>query len=142
VREATPEPVGAAVNLAMDDPRILQLLSHSPSAYVLPGNERIVQWSGVEERGELAAVAGAVVERSGAWHLVSVCVHPDRRGAGLAAHPCRALVDAAYRAGASVVVLEMYSDNEPGRRLYQRLGFTEAARFRSCVLDPAVLLPF
>lgn len=142
VRCVAPQPVGRAVDLPMDDPRIAQLLSHSPSAYVLPGDERIVRWSGVEERGDLVAVAGAVLERSGAWHLVSVCAHPDRRGAGLAADPCRALVDAAHRAGAPVVVLEMYSDNESGRRLYHRLGFTEAARFRSCVLDPSVILPF
>ncbi len=142
VRDATSETVPEAVILAMDDPRIARLLIHSTSAYVLPGNGRVVRWAGVEEHGELVAVAGAVLERSGAWHLVSVCTHPDRRGAGLAAHACRALVDAAHLAGARVVVLEMYSNNEPGRHLYQRLGFTESARFRSCVLDPSAVLPF
>lgn len=141
-RETAAETVPQAEVLAHDDPRIEPLLAHSPSAYVLPGNDRIVRWAGVVEEGDLTAVAGAVLERSGVWHLVSVCTRPDRRGAGLAAHACRALIGEAHREGAPALVLEMYSDNESGRRLYQRLGFTEAARFRSCVLDPSVLLPF
>lgn len=142
VRDAASEDRQSAVILDRDDPRIAPLLHHSASAYVLPGDERVVRWAGVEDAGTLVAVAGAVRERSGAWHLVSVCTHPDQRGGGLAARACRALIDEAHREGAPAVVLEMYSDNEPGRRLYQRLGFDEAARFRSCVLDTSVILPF
>lgn len=142
VRDATPEDRRNAVVLALDDARIAPLLEHSPSAYVQPGDERVVRWAGVEVAGALVAVAGAVRERSGAWHLVSVCTRPDRRGGGLAAQACRALIDEAHREGAPAVVLEMYADNEPGRRLYRRLGFDEAARFRSCVLDASVVLPF
>lgn len=142
VRDATPESAFGSVLLADDDPRITPLLAHSPSAYVLPGDERIVRWMGIEDGADLIAVAGAVLERSGAWHLVSVCTLPDARGGGHASRVCRALIGEAHRSGAPAVVLEMYSDNDAGRHLYRRLGFDEAASFRSCLLDPAIVLPY
>ena len=142
VREqvAAPRPPGTV--LALDDPRIGPLLTHSASAYVLPGDQRIIRWAGVDDGRSLVAVAGAVLEKSGAWHLVSVCTHPDYRAQGYAAQACGVLIDEAQTAGAPAVVLEMYSDNEAGRRLYRRLGFSEEARFLSCVLDETVVLPF
>lgn len=141
VRQASPESAPGVIPVANDDERILPLLAHSSSAYILPGDERVVRWSGVVEEGELVSVAGATRERSGAWHLVSVCTHPRHRGRGLAALVCRALIDEAHAAGAPAVVLEMYSDNEAGRGTYRGLGFTEEARFRSCVLDAGITVP-
>lgn len=127
------DPDGAIV-LQSDDPRIRPLLVHSPSAYTFPGDTRVARWTGVEERGELLSVAGQIREASGAAHIVSVCTHPDWRGRGLAQAACSKLIVEAFAEGAPAVVLEMYADNEAGRRTYQALGFTEVARFRSGLL--------
>lgn len=140
-RGTTPERVDAVDVLERDDPRINVLLEHSDSAYMLAGDERVTRWLGIEESGALLAVAGVVIEDSGAWHLVSVCTDPDHRGRGLAREVCRAMIGDAHRLGAPAVVLEMFSDNAPGRRVYTALGFTEEARFRSCVLEPGLSLP-
>ncbi len=123
-----------AVLLALDDPRIAPLLAHSDSAYLFPGDEQIVRWAGVVREGRLAAVAGQVDEPTGAAHLVSVCTHPDFRGQRLAGQACGALMTAAVAQGAPVVFLEMYANNESGRRAYRSLGMTETGRYRSGLL--------
>jgi ribosomal protein S18 acetylase RimI-like enzyme len=127
---------GDAVLLDDDDPRIAALLEHSESAHVFPGDPRIVRWAGVLEDDELLSVAGQVTERSGAAHLVSVCTAPAARGRGLAAQACAAVMQAAAGAGAPAIVLEMYVANDAGRRTYERLGFVEAGRYRSGLLNP------
>ena len=127
-----------AVPLAMDDPRIGPLLEHSDSAYTFPGNPRMVRWAGVVEGGDLPCVAGQVRDPSGAAHLVSVCTHPSARGRGLARQACVAIMRAAIADGAPMIVLEMYVANEPGRRLYSSLGFTEVGRFLSGLLAHAL----
>jgi ribosomal protein S18 acetylase RimI-like enzyme len=141
IRATTPEQSGGVSVLSEDDPRINRLLEHSASAYMLAGDERVHRWFGLEASGELVGVGGAVVETSGAWHLVSVCTDPGQRGRGVARDVCRGIVAEANREGASVVVLEMYSDNEAARRTYGSLGFREEARFRSCVLEPGLSVP-
>lgn len=126
---------GAALLLADDDPRIAPLLAHSESAHVFPGDPSVVRWAGVVEDGQLLAVAGQVTERTGAAHLVSVCTAPTARGRGLATQSCAALMQAAVRSGAPAIVLEMYVANDAGRRTYQSLGFAEAGRFMSGLLN-------
>lgn len=130
-----------AVDLELDDPRIRPLLEHSDSAHVFPGDPRIVRWTGVEEDGDLAAVAGQVTEPSGAAHLLSVCTHPDRRGRGLAREVCTRIMAAAIADGAPMLVLEMYTANEAGRRAYSALGFTERGRYASGLLAHALPQP-
>lgn len=127
-----------SVELALDDPRIAPLLEHSDSAHVFPGNARLVRWAGVEQGGELLCVAGQVTEASGAAHLLSVCTRPDVRGRGLARRACSLLVEEAFREGAPVVVLEMYTANEAGRRTYSALGFVERGRYASGLLAHAL----
>ncbi len=125
-----------AMDLALDDPRIAPLLVHSDSAHIFPGNPRVVRWAGVEEGGELVAVAGQVTEPSGAAHLLSVCTHPGHRGRGLAREVCARVMSAAIADGAPMLVLEMYTANEAGRRAYSALGFTEQGRYCSGLLHP------
>lgn len=128
----------SATALALDDPRIGPLLEHSDSAHIFPGNPRIVRWAGVEQDGDLVAVAGQVTEPSGAAHLLSVCTHPDHRGRGLAREVCTTIMAAAIADGAPMLVLEMYTANESGRRAYSALGFTERGRYASGLLAHAL----
>lgn len=124
----------SAVDLALDDPRIGPLLAHSDSAHIFPGNPAIVRWSGVTDGERLLAVAGQVVERTGAAHMVSVCTDPGFRGHGLGRQACTGIMKAALADGAPMLVLEMYVSNEAGRRTYGGLGFTEVRRYRSGLL--------
>lgn len=135
--EAVPPPSSAA-DLALDDPRIGRLLEHSDSAHVFPGDPRIVRWAGIAVGGELVAVAGQTIEPSGAAHLLSVCTHPDYRGRGLAREVCASIMAAAITDGAPMLVLEMYTANESGRRVYSALGFVEHGRYASGLLAHAL----
>jgi ribosomal protein S18 acetylase RimI-like enzyme len=127
-----------ALDLDLDDPRIGPLLAHSDSAYILPGNERLVRWVGVVREGRLVSVAGQVTEESGAAHVVSVCTDPEFRGRGLARDACARIIQSAVADGAPMIVLEMYSDNEAGRRAYSALGFRETGRYVSGLIGPAL----
>ena len=126
-----------AVDLALDDPRIAELLSHSTSAHVFPGDPKLVRWAGVLDGDRLVSVAGQVSESSGAAHIVSVCTDPSMRGGGLARHACSRIIHGAIADGAPQIVLEMYAANEAGRRTYSALGFAEVGRYKSGLLRPA-----
>ena len=126
------------VEIGLDDARIGPLLEHSDSAHVFPGDPRLVRWAGVEEDGRLLSVAGQVTEPSGAAHLLSVCTHPEARGRGLARRACSHLIEQARANGAPMVVLEMYTANASGRRLYTSLGFREQGRYVSGLLAHAL----
>lgn len=125
-----------AVALELDDPRIAPLLEHSESAHVFPGHPRLVRWAGVSDQGRLAAVAGQIIEPTGAAHVVSVFTDVEYRGQGLARDACMGVIQGAVDDGAPMLILEMYVKNGPGRRLYNSLGFTEVGRFLSGLLRP------
>jgi len=131
-----PTDEGDAVDLPDDDPRIPRLLAHSRSAYIFPGDLRVVRWVGAVEGDRLLSVAAQRNERTGAAHLCSVCTDPDRRGEGLARHVCARIMRLALAEGAPALVLEMYAYNESGRRTYEALGFREVGRYRSGLLHP------
>ena len=62
-------------------------------------------------------------------HIAQIAVHPDWRGRGLAS---RLLCEAAERsaaAGKTELTLLVGEQNEPARRLYAALGFTQKATF-------------
>ena len=125
---------GTATRLELHDPRIRPLLEHSSSAYVFPGDPRMVRWAGVEEGGDLVAVAGWQADTDGAAHLVSVCTAPQARGRGLARQVLSLLIEDALASGVPAVFLEMYAANEPGARLYRSLGFVEVGRYYSWLI--------
>ena len=122
------------VELSKGDPRIDGLLAHSESAYVRSDDPSVAHWMGIERGDDLVAVGASVREPSGAAHLVSICTRTDLRGGRLAERVCGGLMRAARDDGAPIIYLEMYSANQAGRRLYQRLGFTEVGRYRSGLL--------
>jgi len=130
-----PTDEGDAIDLPDGDPRIAPLLAHSGSAYIFPGDPRVVRWVGVVEGERLLSVAAQRNERTGAAHLCSVCTDPERRGEGLARHVCARIMRLALAEGAPALVLEMYAYNESGRRTYEALGFREVGRYRSGLLN-------
>ncbi|MBI1350746.1 MAG: GNAT family N-acetyltransferase [Actinomycetales bacterium] len=136
-----PEGRTTAVDLALDDPRIAPLLEHSDSAHIFPGHPRLVRWTGVVDGERLLACAGEISEPSGAAHIVSVCTEPQSRGQGLARAACRRIIDHALADGAPMIVLEMYTANEAGRRTYSALGFVERGRYVSGLLPHALPVP-
>ena len=127
----------AAVELAPDDERIDPLLAHSTSAYLFAGDPAVRRWMGVVREGALLAVGGESVIAGEIPHLVSVCTSPEWRGGGAGRAVTAALVVGAFGRGATEVYLEMYADNEPAARLYRRVGFREAGRYRSGFLPGA-----
>lgn len=125
---------GQAVLLDGEDGRIRPLLDHSASAYVFPGDPRMVAWAGVEDDSALVSVAGWQADTDGAAHLVSVCTAPEARGRGLARQTLSLLIERALEQGVPMVFLEMYAANEAGARLYRSLGFHEAGRYFSWLI--------
>lgn len=122
-----------AIVIDSGDPRIDEVLEHSTSSYLGAQSPRVVLWSGVEREGHLVAVAGLTREPSGAAQLVSVCTVPQVRGQGLAGQACAHLIQ---RVGSvPAVVLEMYTANAAAASLYRRLGFHEAQRHSSGLID-------
>jgi ribosomal protein S18 acetylase RimI-like enzyme len=63
-----------------------------------------------------------------AWHLVSMWVSPDARGAGLAELLVAAVTEHARQTGADRVTLWVAVGNERARQFYRRLGFTPTGR--------------
>lgn len=127
-----------AVDVDLDDPRIGPLLAHSDSAHIFPGDPRLVRWAGVLDGDHLVSVAAQVDEASGAAHVVSVCTDPAYRGRGLARHACTRIMRSAISEGTPMLVLEMYTANEAGRRAYSALGFVERGRYASGLLAHAL----
>ncbi|MFM8894374.1 MAG: GNAT family N-acetyltransferase [Actinomycetales bacterium] len=128
---------GAACHLDPADVRIRDLLAHSTSAHVFPG-DRPATWAGVLLDGILVSVGAEIREPSGLAHLVSICTHPSARGQGLAGSVIGWLVQRARAQDCRAVMLEMYAANESGRRAYQRAGFTELGQYRSGLIPAAL----
>jgi RimJ/RimL family protein N-acetyltransferase len=124
------EPAGEV----LDDADLPDLLRLYAEAY--PGNwfdRRMLEtghYVGVRQDGRVLAVAGVHV-----WSPVyrvaalgNVTTHPEVRGRGLAtaavAALCRRLLETV-----DVVTLNVKADNAPAIAVYERLGFTEVARY-------------
>lgn len=108
-----------------------------PTASTPADDERLVGWWGARsDDGRLVAVAGAVTLGAGLPpHVVSLGVDPAHRGRGYAgavlAAAVRDCLDVRPVAGAPMVSLGMYADNEPARRVYLRHGFLLRHAFAS-----------
>jgi uncharacterized protein len=96
--------------------RIAQLISRKHAFVHIENGEVIF-------KAELGAVTPYAAQ------LQSVWVNPAWRGLGLAAGGVAAICSVAVRSIAPVVCLYVNEHNEPARRTYDRVGFTESARF-------------
>ena len=74
-------------------------------------------------KAEVACATAHAAQVQGVW------VAPDRRGEGLATAGMAAVVDLVRQEIAPVVSLYVNHWNAPARRAYERVGFTESARF-------------
>lgn len=74
---------------------------------------------GVVACGQLAREADLV-------GLYDVHTRKDMRGRGLATLLCKRLLSHSSRSGAHTAYLQVDADNAPARRVYRRLGFTDA----------------
>ena len=74
----------------------------------------------------------------GNWHIEAaldemlvvhtLCVHPDYLRRGLASMMVEKAIEEAKRQGVKTVRLDVYEDNEPAMRLYERYGFKECGK--------------
>ena len=81
------------------------------------------------EQGRVVFKAEVACASPYAAQVQGVYVAPDRRGDGLAAAGMAAVVEQVRATIAPVVSLYVNEWNEPARRAYARVGFTETARF-------------
>lgn len=79
----------------------------------------------VEVAGQVVGNVVCLTRRDSPWwRIYSVVVHPSGRGRGYARLLMAAVTDAAHRAGAAGLRLEVREDNVAARGLYAALGFT------------------
>lgn len=126
-----------------DEAAIEALLdSDSPRHSARPGEPEVRRWGVVRERareprdagtpaGRLLACAAHIEYVPGVAHLASIVTRSDHRGRGLGAATSAWLTRRILAEGAPRVTLGMYADNDPARRLYRRLGFTDSHRWAS-----------
>jgi GNAT superfamily N-acetyltransferase len=117
------------VEIAHEDPRLKELLAHSPTAAHERDGKAPHMWFGIVEGDQLLSVAA--VDKNGSSTLVqNVVTHADARGRGLATRVCShatawSLLEAPY------ATLGMMTDNEAAERIYLSLGYVCDKRFRS-----------
>jgi [ribosomal protein S18]-alanine N-acetyltransferase len=68
-------------------------------------------------------------------HVITLDVHPAWRRLGLGRKLMSALQEIAKKSGASLLRLEVASDDEGAQAFYFRLGFTVAGRLRKYYMD-------
>jgi GNAT superfamily N-acetyltransferase len=86
----------------------------------------------------VAMVAGFDGDTVEERQLVSLWVHPDHRGRGIASRLVTHVEDWAREEGAHRLVLWVADGNEAALRLYQRHGFTESGKSKSLPSNPAI----
>lgn len=77
--------------------------------------------------GRLSGYAGMYVVLDEA-HVTNVAVHPDQRGQGLGRRLMESLIQAAISRGAVHMDLEVRTQNQVARNLYQSMGFRQVGR--------------
>jgi ribosomal protein S18 acetylase RimI-like enzyme len=95
-----------------------------PATTTRPGDQRVRRWYGIRNSGRLVA-AGADRSRGGIGFLAGLAVHPEHRRRGLGA-ALTARMTRDLHAEFGVVTLGVMSDDAGARRMYERLGFTDA----------------
>lgn len=104
---------------------------HNPRAWAEPGSGRTELWLGLrDERGELIAIGGMERLDTGVAHLGGILTATHVRGRGLGRLVSAALTRRAV-AEEGVCTLGMFSDNDPARAVYRRLGYRTARAWSS-----------
>jgi ribosomal protein S18 acetylase RimI-like enzyme len=108
------------------------LAAASPRHSSDPGDPDVLAWYGIRgDDGELVACAAHTESVPGVPHLASIATHPSVRGHGLGTALTAGVTARLLSAGAPVVTLGMYADNEVARRMYARIGYVCSHRWSS-----------
>ena len=84
--------------------------------------------------GKLVSMAGTRLAAGPYTEVSAVCTHPDFVGRGLAQRVLPHVLNYIQQKG-QIPYLQLYPDNLPALRLYQRLGFVERANLRVYSLE-------
>jgi ribosomal protein S18 acetylase RimI-like enzyme len=84
--------------------------------------------------GRLVSMAGTRLAAGPYTEVSAVCTHPDFVGQGLAQRVLPQVLNYIQQQG-QIPYLQLYPDNIPAYRLYQRLGFVERANLRVYSLE-------
>jgi GNAT superfamily N-acetyltransferase len=108
------------------------LAAASPRHSSDPGDPDVLAWYGIREGdGALVACAAHTESVPGVPHLASIATHPSVRGHGLGTALTAGVTGRLLGAGAPVVTLGMYADNDVARRMYARIGYVCSHRWSS-----------
>jgi ribosomal protein S18 acetylase RimI-like enzyme len=116
-----PVPTTRALTAA-DVAEMLDLVARTRPGPFGPRTIELGAYHGVFEDGRLVAMAGERLRVPGHTEISAVCTAPEARGRGLAAG-LTTLVARGILARGDVPFLHHATDNDPARRVYERLGF-------------------
>ncbi len=105
-----------------DVAEMLDLVARTRPGPFGPRTIELGAYHGVFEDGRLVAMAGERLRVPGYTEISAVCTAPEARGRGLAAG-LTTLVARGILARGDVPFLHHAADNDPARRVYERLGF-------------------
>ncbi len=88
-----------------------------------------------EEKGAVVAFAGVWCV-AGEGQITNIGVMPERQGQGYGEKIVRHLLEACWQEQIETVFLEVRQSNEPARRLYKKIGFTDAGRRKNFYTNP------
>lgn len=77
--------------------------------------------------------AGSVVDEG---HILTLAVHPDFRGGGIASRLIKSAIDHLRDDGCRSVYLEVRTSNEEAKRIYEGFGFRVIGLRKSYYIDP------
>jgi GNAT superfamily N-acetyltransferase len=133
-----------SINLSLDESiralaaaDVLEMLALTQLAKPGPFLENTIDFGGyfgffVE--GRLVSMAGTRLAAGPYTEVSAVCTHPDFVGRGLAQRVLPHVLNYVQQQG-QIPYLQLYPDNLPAYRLYQRLGFVARANLRVYSLE-------
>ena len=126
------EPIRALA--AADVPEMLALTQLAKPGPFLENTIAFGGYFGFFVDGKLVSMAGTRLAAGPYTEVSAVCTHPDFVGRGLAQRVLPHVLNYIQQKG-QIPYLQLYPDNLPAYRLYQRLGFVERANLRVYSLE-------
>ena len=119
---------------AADVPEMLALTQLAKPGPFLENTIAFGGYFGFFVDGRLVSMAGTRLAAGPYTEVSAVCTHPDFVGQGLAQRVLPYILNYIQQKG-QIPYLQLYPDNLPAYRLYQRLGFVERANLRVYSLE-------
>jgi ribosomal protein S18 acetylase RimI-like enzyme len=119
---------------AADVPEMLALTQLAKPGPFLENTIAFGGYFGFFVDGKLVSMAGTRLAAGPYTEVSAVCTHPDFVGRGLAQRVLPHVLNYVQQQG-QIPYLQLYPDNLPALRLYQRLGFVERANLRVYSLE-------